>query len=280
MNIRTRVRLSASALFVLGLQLVAHVAAAQATARLVDLEQPESIAPTQHRAERDLVVSVASVAIAAGRVPRAEAASLDRHLAAAYDRMESEMPFLPSPRWGGNFDALLIAPPQASASTRAMIFLHGYGGNSALECWAVARAAVQVHVATLCPSIGDQGAWWTPRGQAVVERAMAYLHRHGAREITLAGLSNGARGAAELAGRVHVQRVLLVSGASRRTRARHPTLLIQGTRDGMSSRGLARRYAQRSPQRIRLVEMEGTHFLLLERLDEIRDLVASFLRPS
>jgi pimeloyl-ACP methyl ester carboxylesterase len=249
---------------------VPSLAAAQLDLRtqLVDLDGAALVAPGGER-------EIAMTGLAVARLRGEDRTAIAARLAEGYERMEREAPGIPSPRLAGD-DAVLVIEP--GATDRAVVLLHGYGGSFALPCWAFARAAARAGWSTLCPSIGDGGDWWTARGADRLRASIDLARDRGARRIAIAGLSNGARGAAELAARSGAERAILISGASRQASPVVPTLIVQGDRDRMSGLALARAYARRAPRRATLAVLAGGHFVLLERLDEIGEIVERFLR--
>ena len=107
----------------------------------------------------------------------------------------------------------LQSPAQSDAhvhregdSTKWVLFLHGFGGNTASGCWVAAQAAARSGWNTLCPSTSVEGRWGRGIGPSVVGSALRYLEGHGATQVVLAGHSNGAVGALELLQRTHQAR--------------------------------------------------------------------------
>lgn len=162
-----------------------------------------------------------------------------------------------------------------------VVFLHGYGGNFALQCLVVARA-VEAFAVTACPSVGFDGAWWTDDGEATVRGAIAALKKRGAKTIVLSGLSNGGAGASLLAGRLaaELSGLVLLSGvADGAELPAIPTLLIQGNRDGMMRTPAVRAwFGEHRHSQFEYLELEGTHFLILERRDEVGRALVRFCR--
>src|SRR5262245_28166429 len=96
------------------------------------------------------------------------------------------------------FDTIVLEPPPG-ASGAAVIFLHGYGGSFRLECWLVAAAARPIGALTVCPATGFTGHWSGREGERIVGATLDDLRGRGIQRVYLAGLSNGAAGAAALA---------------------------------------------------------------------------------
>ncbi len=179
-----------------------------------------------------------------------------------------------------SFD-VFVAGPRSSTSPRAgVIFLHGFGGNFAMQCWLLAHAVQRSGAITLCPSVSWHGDWWTDRGEATVRRAIDNLQQRGIERIYLAGLSNGALGVSRLASRLHtpLAGLILISGADPdAATASLPVLVIQGTQDERMPAALAQRYARAAGANGSLHLLEGDHFLLAKRADEVQSMIADWL---
>jgi pimeloyl-ACP methyl ester carboxylesterase len=174
------------------------------------------------------------------------------------------------------FDTLEIAGPVLS--TRAVLFLHGSGGNFTLQCWMIAQAAQRAGAATFCPSTRLEGDWWKGPGPDIVRETMGRLRARGFDHVVLAGLSNGGVGASFLAPKLRDEIVglLLVSGAAPDAPAATvPTLALEGSHDTMMSPRVVRLYAERTGAAY--VELDGTHFLLIEQPDTMTETMARWL---
>lgn len=177
------------------------------------------------------------------------------------------------------FDAL-IAEPEGDTD-RAVVFLHGFGGNALLPCAVVAEAADRAGAMTICPSLGGAGHWRGAAGARVLDATLDWLtERRGIRRVVLAGLSNGGIGASRLAARCgpRLAGLVLISGAAHGTRTALPALVIHGDADTMTAPGAARAFARRSP-RATLHEVPGNHFVLLHRRAELVEAMGAWLRP-
>jgi pimeloyl-ACP methyl ester carboxylesterase len=151
----------------------------------------------------------------------------------------------------------------------ALIFLHGFGGSFALECWLMA----QPDLVTFCPSVGWRGDWWNHA--RTLDETLALARRRGFSQVYLAGLSNGGAGAARLAAHRGFRGLVLVSGTAAAPAPGIPVLVVQGRRDRMASVESAREYAARTGADY--VELSGGHFALL--LDaKARVAIADWLR--
>jgi fermentation-respiration switch protein FrsA (DUF1100 family) len=215
--------------------------------------------------------------------------SLKAVLHAAYARMDRTLghPATPaiatylgfqSPR---AFDTIIIEPDGASPPETAVLFLHGFAGNFDVYCWHLALAAKATHTLVVCPSVGPLGDWWRPHGLLTVRRTIAYLHDRGIAHIHLAGISNGARGAATLAPLVasEIEGLILISGASPESAPPEvPLLVIQGERDGMMPAELSRSYLSRAVARRTYVPLPGGHFVFLSRTEEATRAISAWLK--
>jgi pimeloyl-ACP methyl ester carboxylesterase len=142
----------------------------------------------------------------------------------------------------------------------------------------MAQAAASANLLTLCPSLGADGKWWLPHGDATLRATLDYAHGIGMNRVYLAGLSNGAAGASALAPK-HEQRLaglVLISGAGATAPPDLPVLVVQGSSDQMMPAPAARQYAARSP-RITYREVTGGHFIFLSAHERVRPIIAAFL---
>jgi pimeloyl-ACP methyl ester carboxylesterase len=244
--------------------------------------------------ERDASILGARLLNDTGRMQAREFPTLPALLVDGYDRLDDEAPRIGSPvvetyaqhESRDAFDCFVIesaadASPDEARGT--VVFLHGYAGNFAFQCWEVASAARTAGFRTLCPSTTAEGRWWLPLGEDIARETIEHAREATSdeRPVVLAGLSNGAMGASRLAPRLRgmIDGLVLISGASPDARDPGvPVLVIQGDHDTMTPASLARAY--RDEHRGRVVELavlDGTHFVLLEQRDEVRRRIAHFL---
>jgi pimeloyl-ACP methyl ester carboxylesterase len=206
----------------------------------------------------------------------------------AYRRMGSEvgMPETPAIRTylglqsARAFDAIIATPEGPSAPTRAIVFLHGFSGNFDVYCWHLSLAARRAHALVVCPSLGPVGDWWTKRGLTVVQKTIQYVTDRHIEHVYLAGLSNGAAGAAVLAPQLPgLDGLILISGAARTEPPPDvPLLVIQGERDGMMPASLARDYVSRAWSPHTYVSIDGGHFVFLSHTREVTEAITQWLR--
>ena len=220
---------------------------------------------------------LASMPITLARVPSEERPGLPARIEAAYARMHAHVGPQPS-LWMESLHGTHRALYADAGTDGAVIFLHGSGGSFTWPCAFVAEVAARAGASTLCPSLDADAAWSGAAGRAVVDEAIALVRRRGATHVVLAGLSSGALGASRLAARLghRIDGLVLLSGAAGRAHATQPTLLIHGATDHMLSVAGARAFARRSP-RAELHVIEGDHFVLATRPEEIGALITRFL---
>ncbi len=276
-----RPKLLVGLLAVLVIAGIAVAADADDNAKLVDLDSGEHVrSPLSTFDERDLVIPAATAI--APRLPAADRRDLVASLGAAYDAMEAEVGHVPSPfRPTTEAGPTLVFDAPEGEGELGVVFLHGYGGSFALQCWLVASAAREAGAITVCPSDGIEGHWRSRDAEEEVRDAISYARSHGAQRIVLVGLSNGSIGAARLAPRLRgeIDALALLSGVPRNApRPGVPTLVLHGDRDHMTGIAPARAYARRN----RGVDLEvlrgGTHFALIEQREDARDVLAGWFR--
>jgi pimeloyl-ACP methyl ester carboxylesterase len=232
-------------------------------------------------AERDLTVSGARLLRWTPFGTDPDAAALPGVMREAYREMDGEGVVLASPVIStllGLEDRETSETLEVHASNRdAVVFLHGYGGNYAMSCWLIARAARRAHMTTVCPSTRWRADWWSEDGEAIVKGTLASLRARGFEHVVLAGLSNGAVGASRLAPRMSgLSGLLLVSGAASDAPAANiPVLVVQGTADRQMPDSLARGYAERTNGAY--VALDAGHFALLVERDRASDVIAQWL---
>jgi pimeloyl-ACP methyl ester carboxylesterase len=178
-----------------------------------------------------------------------------------------------------SFDVVVVEPGMPQPAQAGVIFLHGYAGNFTMPCWLIAQAAQPIGAVTVCPSVGWRGDWWTADGEATVRATLEYLHGRGVRRVYLAGLSNGAIGASEIASRLQADLagLILISGSSTDAEISDlPTLLVQGRDDERMPATLAQAFARRAGAGATYVEVPGDHFVLVERAEELREQLAAW----
>jgi hypothetical protein len=175
------------------------------------------------------------------------------------------------------FDTLVLEPPGPARA--GVVFLHGYAGSFAFECWLVGQAARAIDAVTVCPATGFSGHWGGRDGERTLRATLDFMRGRGFRRVYLVGLSNGAVGAAALAPRFapSLAGLVLISGApAAGPDPGVPTLVVHGDRDPMASARSARAYAARTGARY--AGLDGGHFVLLTRRAEAARAISDWLR--
>jgi hypothetical protein len=281
--------LAAGALLVLGpwLLRVALVRGSDQT-RLTML--PEDSGPrllSRLYPETDGTLAAASVLRLTQGMRDPEASKFGSILKEAYERTEPRAAMMPTPaiatylglQSAHAFDTIVIRPPeQRVAADGALVFLHGYAGNFYVYCWEAAQAAATANLLTLCPSTSASGAWWEASGEATLLATLDYAHAIGMNRVYLAGLSNGAAGASELAlkHRARLAGLVLISGMRAQQPPALPVLIVQGAADQMMPASFARAYAKRGSG-VSYQELPGGHFIFLSDYQRVRPSIAQFL---
>lgn len=236
--------------------------------------------------ERDATIVGGRALVASGLLTAAEFPSLPGILRSSYEATEADAPRLGTPivatllgqQRPQAFDAI-VASPRGAPSGLGVVFLHGSAGSFVLPCLEVVRAARRRGAHTICPATDIEGAWWRADDEVIVRASIRHLRALGARRVVLVGLSNGGIGASRLAPRLRgeLEGLVLISGVSRDAPSPAvPTLLLQGSDDSMVPTAAVRDWASRHP-RVHYLELPGTHFVLLERREEVaRALDAAF----
>jgi pimeloyl-ACP methyl ester carboxylesterase len=178
------------------------------------------------------------------------------------------------------FDAVIIEPASGGPARAAVVFLHGFGGNFAVQGWLVAQAARKVGALTVCPSVGWRGDWWSEEGQRTIRNTLDYVHGRGVKRIYLAGLSNGAVGSCRLAPRLRseLSGLILISGADPRAPdAGLSVLALQGNADERMPAALAIQLTRQLGARGTYREFDGDHLLLAKRASEVQEALVAWL---
>jgi len=180
------------------------------------------------------------------------------------------------------FDTLVIEPrgeSRASVPIKfGVVFLHGFGGSTTLECWLVASAARAIGALTACPASDFTGRWRGESGEKILRATLDYLHGRGIKRVFLAGLSNGAVGATALAPSLasSLEGLILISGApASGETAGLPTLVVHGLQDAVTPVEAARSFVART--HASFAGFDGGHFVLLVRRSEVRETIVNWL---
>ncbi len=238
--------------------------------------------------ERETVLAGVPFAANSGMLPQKETPRLAEALEVAYRELDAERGPSPTPvfhtlagqQGPEGFDVLVVPPRKDAHPRAAALFLHGFGGNFTLQCWLFARAASEVGLLTVCPSMSASGHWGGPEGQRIAKATLDWLGARGKDRVILAGLSNGGAGASVLS-RTFERRLvgaIAISGTEGTGPKKLPMLVLHGTADPMASADNARRFAKAGPKRT-WAPLPGGHFALLHERDLARDVIVLWLRP-
>jgi len=236
--------------------------------------------------EQDVVLFGARVAHHLGLISSAENTGLVAALAATYGKMQGVTPLSPflmtylNQQHPNAFDALIAEPAIDTPPNRAIVFLHGYGGNFTLQCWLIAHAGNRIGALTICPSTGPFGDWWSPYGEAILHQTLTYLQQRGIERIYLAGLSNGGIGVSRLAHGFEsdLAGLILISGADPDAPlTRLPVLVVQGKDDERIPRSVVEQYVAAVGASGTYLLLEGDHFVLLRQADQVQGAIADWV---
>lgn len=176
-----------------------------------------------------------------------------------------------------SFSAVVCEPPDVPRL--GVVYLHGMGGNFSLQTLLVG-GLFRREALVVSPSTNWRGDWQTPRGAAAVAQAVRYLRTRGVGRVYLVGLSMGGFGASHLgpAMRSELAGMVLLSGLDPMgPRPTLPTLVIHGRRDEQMPARYARWYATRGGHAVSYSEVDGDHYMLAKRHDEIARIVGAWL---
>lgn len=224
-----------------------------------------------------------------GWISPTEQNGLQDAMYAGYHAMAADQTLVPSPfvrtylnlQQSGAFDAIVIEPDNDDPAQIGMIFLHGFTGNFTMPCWLVAQAVRSRDTLTVCPSVSWRGDWWTANGEATLRATIDYFHQRGLTHIYLAGLSNGAVGASELAYKFtnDIAGLILISGASLDTKdSGLPVLVLSGTQDERMPTEMLHAYANQLGDKATFIALESDHFMLAKKDKEIQTDIDSWLQ--
>ena len=238
--------------------------------------------------EQDIVLFGAQVAPYLRAISPSEKRSLDVRFSQTFVEMRAEgvtplSPFLTTylnQQRPNAFDIVIAEPNAGTQPETGIIFLHGFGGNFTLQCWLMAKAGNQVNALTVCPSTGPMGSWWDSPGQSILSETFDYLRQRGIQRIYLAGLSNGAIGASQLATQFKddIRGLILISGADPSAPMTGlPVLLLHGKNDERIPVAVMEGYAARARSDVTYHLLESDHFLLLKQADEVQEVIVDWL---
>jgi dienelactone hydrolase len=242
--------------------------------------------------EQDLLLFGEALMRLLGGVSRREHAGLVPALTAGYADLRMAQGSLASPvpstylfwQRPRAFDAVVVEPEGERPPRAAVVFLHGFMGNVALQCWEIARAARPQGLLTVCPSVGWIGDWWLPQGRSTLQATLDYARAQGAQQIYVGGFSNGGAGlsqmAASLTDEPNVAGLFFIAGVSHGqdlAATSLPVLIIQGTQDERMHAPAAQQAAAAIGAAATYVELDADHFLIVKQAEAVRAALAGWL---
>ena len=241
--------------------------------------------------ERDMLSVAAKFLPLIGGLSLSEASGLSAAISSLADSMVQERgpyesPLIPSLIGTSYFfdsKVLALAPLAGSSTNRAVVFLHGTGGNIGLICWIISKAASHIEADTYCPSLGVLGMWGTSRGRQILSELLINLRARGKEEIYLVGISAGAVGAAELLDEFESEfrGVALLNGAHPDiSTAKLPILFLYGMQDERFPPNLiawVARQSIRNNPRVTVTEFDGDHLMVIKQHAALKGGLAKWL---
>jgi pimeloyl-ACP methyl ester carboxylesterase len=222
----------------------------------------------------------------------AEHQGITSALFADYSEMRSSQQLVASPfastylnlQNPAHFDAVVIEPEIDPLPKFAVVFLHGYMGNVTAQCWEIAQAIKIFGAVTICPSTDWTGAWWQPRGQAILQETLKYMRDRGIRKFYLGGFSNGGlsinRLAPQLKNEEGLAGLIFIDGIQEGESIRDtslPVLIIQGTQDERVPVEGVRQVVKVIGDSTTYVELEADHFLIMKHPAQVQYAIAKWL---
>jgi pimeloyl-ACP methyl ester carboxylesterase len=184
-----------------------------------------------------------------------------------------------------HFDVVIIESQEQPQF--GVVFLHGYMGNVAAQCWEVAQAVKGLGGLTVCPSTGWTGEWWQPDGQAILQATFDYIRAQGIQRLYLGGFSNGGFGISRLASQWKDEKGLaglfFIDGFANGADIREvglPVLTIEGMQDERVPVAVARQFATEVGDLGAYAEIEGDHFLIMKHPASVQNEIMKWLEKQ
>lgn len=240
--------------------------------------------------EQDALVFGEELFHLAGYDSISEHESLVPAFLAAYSEMHSQGLF-PSPvvntylnlQQPRAFDAVIVAPTGEPAF--GVIFLHGFMGNVAAQCWEIAQAVKALGGVTICPSTEWTGHWWQTDGQEILVHTFTYLRDQGISRVYLGGFSNGGAGigqtAFEWGGEEGLAGLFFIDGFTNGAGVRRldlPVLIIEGTQDRRFPPAIAQGFAAEIGALATYAEIDSDHFLIMKQPKLVQNALTTWLK--
>jgi hypothetical protein len=181
------------------------------------------------------------------------------------------------------FDAVIIEPNEHPQF--GVVFLHGYMGNVAAQCWEIAQAVKGLGGVTVCPSTEWTGQWWKPNGHEILKLTLAYLRDQGISNFYLGGFSNGGfsmgRLASELVDEKGLIGLFFIDGFINGTGIidlNLPVLVIEGIQDERVPPTVAQSFAAEIGELGTYVEIDSDHFLIIKQPKQVQEAITKWLK--
>ena len=182
------------------------------------------------------------------------------------------------------FDVIVIEPAVEHPAPIGVVFLHGFMGNVAIQCWQIAQAVGKLGAVTVCPSTSWVGDWWKPDGEASIRATLHYVRGRGIQRFYLGGYSNGGNGIGSListlAAEPGLTGLFFIAGTRDAIGVREtnlPVLVIQGRADERMSVEAARRFVDEVGKQAIYVELEADHFLIMKQPQLVQAAIGTWL---
>lgn len=206
----------------------------------------------------------------------------------AFTNVSSALPYCFSVQTHTNGHYFLYHPKDMPPEPKAIVFLHGYGGNFQFYIWALKEAFPTAVI--MAPSWGV--SWHRGSSQYVKDMIRDCEERLGIqiKRPWLMAISAGGRGGFALYNQMPTRfhgYVCLASApetsVAQNLRQNLKILMLNGTNDPMVPIGVARQQAalaKRRVTRLELVEINGNHFFFLSHRDEMFGIIRRFMGPE
>ena len=245
--------------------------------------------------EQDSLIFGEAIFHRIGGDSRREHEGLTDALYTTYSEMRRTRPVFASPflstylnlQRSTSFDAVVIEPVTRRRQDMAVIFLHGYMGNVAAQCWEIAQAVEKIGALTVCPSTDWTGQWWQPEGEAILEATFQYLREQGIEEFSVGGFSNGGFGISRMVSTLSnedgVRGLFFINGIHDGESIREtglPILIIQGMQDERVPAEFVRPIASAIGELGTYVELEGDHFMIMKQPKAVQNAISDWLHKQ
>jgi len=183
------------------------------------------------------------------------------------------------------FDAIVIEPDAELRVPVGVVFLHGFMGNVAIQCWQIAQAVRELGAVTVCPSTSWIGDWWEPDGRDTIRATLDYLRGRGIQRLYVGGYSNGGNGIGSListlATEPGLKGLFFIAGVRDGIGVRQtnlPVLVIQGREDERMPVEAARRFVDQVGKLASYVELDADHFLIVKQSRAVQMALGDWLK--